>query len=783
MLIVILYFLIVGVSTTYISTYLCARLHVDRHGFAIWLLAIGATVSALAVMIVQVLGYLSILSVPTICSVYGLLSVLIYCSSPGSLAISLNSFRRVKQSGLACWEQFNRYDKSIFFAFLTVVLCIVGASLFGVPWDFDSHGYRLSRIGMWLQEGSIHQSPTTDERMNYSAFHGDLLMLWLTAPFKSGYPLVTAVQGVAGLFVMVATWALARMLGMSIRTSGLSVVLLFSMNAFVGHMTTEQVDLLVAAYAVGAVCLFYGGLKLGIHPLFGALALAIAFGTKGSMFYFAPGLLFMGLVAIAFERVDCSKVVQFVAYCVVCLLVLASPRYIENTFNYGNPFAPESDLERLQQASDSVGGFSLEKLRLNSICYAIQVFGPSSNPFGSYTVTHYISDALGTLLPDAIDEHTVSLSRSSWFKSFQAEHLTHEASLNGSTGALTFVLACIGVLIAIYRSIRYRDKTAVILLSLFAGAAVYHIFMAGLFKWSPYKFRYYLIIAPFVAILAGSIFHNIRTRFSGKCIFVLCILSILQGFHFFVTGVTSGAGMFTIGEDLNTPKVIRAQRAALESFVPSEAKLAVSLPYYARLSSFFRSEKSINTTLISSEDLSEYGSLADFFIKTDFDAIVTRSGYWKDVIGAYRGLTFNMLGEPLNRDDFEIIRKVASNEEPRAFVRSRKLILDDSIGAIQSIYQIGNVDSAVLRVRIQNFASDQFVIFDADERRLFVGPDKIVEGHTVNIDEDGILKFTMFKVGFVEGESTPLFPTIYAENFEPLFRDKLGLQVVPNSED
>jgi len=180
------------------------------------------------------------------------------------------------------------------------LLILLVSGILAVPLDFDSHGYRLSRIGLWLQEGWIGHSITDDPRMNYSAILGDLWMAWLVMPFREGYPLVCAAQFPGLLLGMLTLWNIARTTGGNRLTALAAACLPFSIPLFVAQTTTSQVDLLTAGATISAYYFLTQSLhiladkgKLETKGWIGIGALGLALGIKGSLFYILPFLLIL----------------------------------------------------------------------------------------------------------------------------------------------------------------------------------------------------------------------------------------------------------------------------------------------------------------------------------------------------------------------------------------------------------------------------------------------------------------------------------------------------------
>lgn len=652
-----LIYLTLGIVALYLnSSFLCQYCGCKNQGSVLTILSLFTFAAGSIVLSCQVLGYTGILSSTNLLYWQGIqLGITLLVCRHNKISLRLteaNIWIELKHS----LQSLHLFERSLFFALCLITTIIFLGALFGTPTDFDSHGYRLSRIGLWLQEANLFHSSTSDIRMNYSAFNGDLLMLWFTAPFKIGFPFVIVVQAIAGIFTLLSVWALARLIGYSQLTGIFAMCLLFSMTIFMAQMTTEQVDLLTGAFAIGAITLLLAGLKLELHPLPGTLALALAIGVKGSMFYFLPGLAIIAIVGIAITKPSLGKIYKYFSYILLTLALFSAPRYLENYISYDNPFAPKSEMERLHNSTGS-DGFSLEKLRLNSICYLIQVLGPNSNPFGIYEILSPIGEFLGHQLPEEIDEHSVSRSRMKWFKTFQNNQFMGKHPLGVSTGALSFLLFVLGLAFAVVALVRTRNRKAAWILTFATGVICYHVFMAGFFKWSPFKFRYYLMIAPLLAIIGAYVFETApKTTFYKTMCSAIGFLCLIIGFHSFVMGTSSGLGSIINKDKSLTHIIVKAQRQAVLKMLNKNHSVAVALPYYARLSGFFRNASGASITLLHPDELLDYKSAEAFLLTSEYNAVITKPLFWAEAGNRVTGMSWNIPGRGLTRDSFQIMK-------------------------------------------------------------------------------------------------------------------------------
>jgi hypothetical protein len=122
----------------------------------------------------------------------------------------------------------------------------------GEPVVYDALTYRLSRIGLWLQEGRITHFATDDARLNYMPVAPDLVMAWLAGTHRTGFAWVALAQTFGGGLLLVATAGLARCTGLG-RAAALGAAgLLVGMANVVPQFTAAYTDLFTAGVFAAA---------------------------------------------------------------------------------------------------------------------------------------------------------------------------------------------------------------------------------------------------------------------------------------------------------------------------------------------------------------------------------------------------------------------------------------------------------------------------------------------------------------------------------------------------
>ena len=159
------------------------------------------------------------------------------------------------------------------------------------PVVFDALTYRLSRVGHWLQEGRIGAIATDDARLNYMPVAPDLIMAWLMTATTAGFPLVAVAQTLGGLLALGATAGLARLTGLGRLPALGAAALLLGLPNVAPQFTSAYTDLFKAGVLAAGYVLWLSALRRGRGSWLGGAAAGLALGAKGTVVYFAPGLV------------------------------------------------------------------------------------------------------------------------------------------------------------------------------------------------------------------------------------------------------------------------------------------------------------------------------------------------------------------------------------------------------------------------------------------------------------------------------------------------------------
>jgi hypothetical protein len=337
----------------------------DPRGLAELLVRTGVAAFAIIVLTGLVLGQFGAINGVTYCAVGALLlAVALVLRSAPSLEIS------------RAFADLPPFIVGIAAALLVFVLSF--AMTHAPMTQYDSLSYHLYFPARWLQEHrlSIIATPFSDEAQAYAPASGELLLLWLMAPFH-GDLVARFGQFPFALLGAASVYALARYAGAS-RAHAVypAVFFLFCRQVFEQAMGAN-VDLICASMFVASLYLAVAGVDSGRRRdwlLFG-IAFGLYAGTKYVALIYVPVLLFV-VLARGWPK--------GIAWALPGVVVFGLVWYLRNWIVAGSPIYPAS----LQAAGVTLASgafdraamlnseFHTDEFRLFPIM-AARLFGPT----------------------------------------------------------------------------------------------------------------------------------------------------------------------------------------------------------------------------------------------------------------------------------------------------------------------------------------------------------------------------------------------------------------------
>jgi hypothetical protein len=375
------------------------------------------------------------------------------------------------------------------------LLAIIAAS--AQPAVLDALTYHLPRIGHWLQDGRIRMLDTSDARLNFVAVLPDIVMAWFVGATREGFRLAVVPQALGGIMAVGATVGMARQSGLGRATSILAGFLLLGMANVVVQFTAAQTDLFTTGVFAVSFYLWVAALRRGEASVLAALGAGLALGSKGTLFYLAPSaVLWVALLAQRYPLPWPQWRTTLIA-AVLGIALFALPAFVRNWQAYGSALGPTEWVKRHHQGFDSLSG-QLHKLELNLASGLAQNFDPQSQPWGLRSLSRDAGLAIVRELPPD-DRYTLhDLDRRSVLEDIlQRDEPDADAT---SFGTLTLLLFGGGSFFALARWWSGRRSVALVWST---GVVVFLLFFYVMQQWHPFGFRYFVLVAPWVAIVSA----------------------------------------------------------------------------------------------------------------------------------------------------------------------------------------------------------------------------------------------------------------------------------------
>lgn len=411
------------------------------------------------------------------------------------IATLMHPLRRV--GSLRAWKGEERPITLLFLGGIGVLLWFLGPAILAIPANHDSNTYRLARIGYWLQENRIGHFPTNDPRMNFIGFNTELVMAWICSFFRSGYPLVGLVQYALGVLMLCSTYTIGLRLGLSRLAALAAVAITLGLPPIALQFFTSQTDVFTAGCLYLAIAYYLVALRTRRRWDWGMFGLAagLAIGAKGTVLYWGPGLGCAGLVWALQERIPVRALIAGLSLAILIILPLGTPAFVLNMLDYGKPFAPDSMIQFQHQAPRNG---RLDFLVGNITGYSWQLTDPASNfPFGDAVRSLHTKWKEKIL---ARNEHFTGF-RSRFERFTQTPHPEPNEDIV-SFGILIPTLAATSAVILLFQLIRLRRTGLANIACIATALCLFFVAFGALESWTPAKYRYFVLVGPFLAILA-----------------------------------------------------------------------------------------------------------------------------------------------------------------------------------------------------------------------------------------------------------------------------------------
>ena len=409
--------------------------------------------------------------------------------------------------GLAEFFRRNKGFAAFFVVVLIAYLCLAALSIYFPQNTSDSLYNHLSRIGHWLQQGSLKPYESFTIYGIIYPYNNSLLMMWFIL-FTHSDRLVGLIQWIAALILSHSIYGISTELKFTKKQAAFSALIFLTFPIIIFESMTAQNDILAATFFLSAVYLFIHGYEQSSNLciLFSAVSIALAIGTKQYVLFAAPGFLLLYFYFLTRKEFANRKkmAVNFILYIFIFTILLGSYNYIQNMIIYGNPIG--SDDLIIDSRTDLSGSFG-KKLSFNSTRLFSQFISCEGLPL---PVEEKCLSIKGNLFRRLFSNPGFNLESGQFMLeedcgstcfSFSTRYPYNEES--AWYGFISWILLIPGILIGIVFSIRQKKLIPPILIF----TSIVYFLSISVFKtgWDAYVGRYLILsvalLVPFTGYL------------------------------------------------------------------------------------------------------------------------------------------------------------------------------------------------------------------------------------------------------------------------------------------
>lgn len=604
---------------------------------------------------------------------------------------------------------------------ISFIVCVFSQTI-----NYDSLWYRYTRIGYWLNHGSIALGDLSDKPpLYFYPLNGAMLITWFALPARDLLAWGHLAQWVCGVASLVATGGIARYLKFS-RTGQLyAMLLLLSMPVFTSHMMSSMTDLIMAAYLISFVYLIFRSLENSKMVPLAWIALGLGLGTKVSALFWCVGLPLLVLAAILKHRPMVAWWKRSVVWGFIGLSLFMLPRAIENTIVIGHPFAkPDFIKTQVEGGGETV---VVEKTALNLYSYSIQFVTPASNVWP----LDYLLEPLAKLMVEPLpeeDPYTIDFNRKEVLRDFADKSSKSQTSrpYTSSSGVLPLLLMLGGVALAIHRW-RAGDNNARLIVVIGVSGGLFLLVLSIVMDWYPFIFRYNLPWLPLMAIVGAyflinlSVFQRKRENLAYLLVMLCCgnIIDVV------VRDVESGmASIFPDKIQTLHSTAVTQQAFVRDIMSKPNQRLAVSGPWMFPYAGIF-SDRSFQGSIdfVADASLDQVESVEAFLADQNYDSLIIAKHFVDRPAGRVHGRFHVRLNRKWPRDNFAFFWVPETVEMPRGFLTNVELRLTDE-GELRYEFDYENLEEPELHLLLSNLANiaRQVEITTASQRMVFELP-------------------------------------------------------------
>lgn len=460
---------------------------------------------AATVYIVCLVFATEVLSIWSLLRLETLLAFWTGCTILSTCCLWVYGDRRATRRALrAAWAgcRTSRFELGAVVVILATILLI---AVVAPPNNWESMVYRMTRIVMWMQQGSVAHFPTADLNQ---LFHPPL-SAWPILHFQilsGGDRFANTVHWVALAGCGVLASLIAKELKQPSPVQVLAAVIAVTLPMGLVQGSSSQGNLVVAFWLLAFVVftLQYFERPTGVGLLCAGCAFGFTLLSKGTAYAIAPPvaatLWLCGIVRTKGLSRQARLTCVGVGVVLVALLVNGG-HYARNWDLFGHPLGPMERPER-SQVNEQMNGFVLIA---NLVRNAALHWGVPNETINDLTL-----DTIGRIFGDAIDNVPGSTLGKSLFEVGIPFSLAEYHT--GNFLHFWFLAASLLVILLCRRRLQFNAWTVCFALAVVLGT----ISFCGLLQWQQWNSRYhtplFMLGAPLGAIFVARMLSRVGTR-------------------------------------------------------------------------------------------------------------------------------------------------------------------------------------------------------------------------------------------------------------------------------
>jgi hypothetical protein len=197
------------------------------------------------------------------------------------------------------------------------------------------------------------------------------------------------------------------------------------------------------------------------------------------------------------------------------VMIFAVPGFVQNWRTYGGLLGPPEFVAMHHQGA---GGQLLHKTGLNLGTSLVQVLEPNSQPPGLRTAARSLGGELAGQLPVEDSFSYENLNRRETLRTIIAR--TEPDADATSFGVIALILFFLGTILALGSS----RAGAPDIRRWSAGVFVFFVFFHAMQQWHPYGYRYFVLVAPWMAVIAAWALAGLP-RLLGRVVWSLALVA------------------------------------------------------------------------------------------------------------------------------------------------------------------------------------------------------------------------------------------------------------------